>query len=186
MKYTNAVKLTNRQISWLITVVICIALGSFGAGYFWGEKKSAERFLQRIGQDSLSDQVYSSICSLYDSNGELEQNTENDTLEIEEYAKEGNNQEAQETIVEAVSKVEYYAQLVGFSTAKHAQQFVERLSKKGIVTHVQERKSRTARGKIINWYQVVTDPYTNRAALISLVEQVKEQERLHDVRIVTV
>ena len=185
MRHTDIVKLTNRQISWLLAVVICIAIGSFGAGYFWGEKRSAERFLQRIGQDSLSDQVYSSICSLYDSDSELKQNTEDDILEddAEEVTKEESGQEAEE---ETVPKVAYYAQLVGFGTAKNAQQFVERLAKKGIITHVQGRKSRTARGKIINWYQVVTDPYTDKGALISLVEQVKEQERLHDVRIVTV
>jgi len=181
MRYNYAIKLTNRQISWLIAVVIVIALGSFSGGYFWGEKKSAERFLQRIGQDALADQVYSSICSLYDTDSDTERRAENNASE--EISKEETEGEIREQVV---SDVAYYAQLVGFGTIKKAQQFVERLSKQEITAYVRERKSKTVRGKVINWYQVVTDPYTDKDSLIALVEKVKIQERLHDVRIVTI
>jgi len=181
MRHTDIIKLTNRQISWLIVIVIFIALGSFSGGYFWGEKKSAERFLQRVGQDALADQVYSSICSLYDTDSDTEQHVENSATE--DMSKEEPESEVQEKMV---PKVAYYAQLVGFGTTKKAKQFVERLEKDKIVAYVRERKSKTARGKVINWYQVVTDPYTDKDALIALVEKVKIKERLHDVRIVTI
>jgi len=189
MRHTN-ITLTNRHIGWLISVVIVISLGSFGAGYFWGEKKSAERFLQRIGQEAFADQVYSSVCSMYDSENEIEVRSENGNEGYQEESdktQEVVKKEAQQEIIQEINpKVAYYAQLVGFGTAKKAKQFVERLTRNGIVAHVRERKSKSARGKVILWYQVVSDPYTNKDALISLVEKIKHDEHLHDVRIITV
>ncbi|TET06582.1 SPOR domain-containing protein [Candidatus Dependentiae bacterium] len=186
MRHTDSIKLNNRQIGWVIATVIFIALISFSAGYFWGEKKSAERFLNRIGQEALADQVYSSICSLCDTENELELQQENGVAEndSEEPGKEIEGK--QENNAEMTPTVAYYAQLVGFGTAKKANQFVGQLEKKGITAHVRERKSKTARGKIISWYQVITDPYIEKNALIVLVEKIKEQEHLHDVRIVTI
>ena len=184
------INVTNRQINWMIAIVVFIAVGSFGAGYFWGEKKSAERFLQRIGQEAFSDQVYSSICSLYDSDNESDQRGENVVTEAENVPEETSKQEVVATTKESAKKMvpreAFYAQLVGFGTSKKAKQFVERLSKKGITAHVRDRKSKTARGKLITWYQVVTDPYTDKDALITLVEKVKADEHLHDVRIITI
>lgn len=193
MRHTN-IRLTNRQISGLIALVVFLALGSFSAGYFWGEKKSAERFLQRIGQESFGDQVYSSICSLYESDNESEARSENgnengvaelastDNASSELSADENEKNEQEEITPDVV----YYAQLVGFGTIVKAKQFVERLAKKGMTAHLRERKGKTARGKSMSWYQVVTEPYRDKDELIALVEKVKLEERLHDVRIVTV
>lgn len=187
MRHTS-IEVTNRQIGWLVAIVIVIFLGSFSAGYFWGEKKAADRFVQRVEQDALADQVYSSICSLYDSDTESDLRAENGATEQsnEEIASQEAAQESASVVEEAVSNEVFYAQLVGFGTTKKAKQFVERLSKKGITSHMRERKSKTAQGKNICWYQVVTDPYTDKNTLIALVEKVKQEERLHDVRIVTI
>jgi len=187
MRHTNSIEVTNRQIGWLVAIVIVFSLGSFSAGYFLGEKKSAERFIQRVEQDALADQLYSSICSLYENESEPNLRTRSGSTEspdgetVKEKEKE-NEEVTEETATETI----FCAQLVGFGTAKKAKQFVERLAKKGVTTHVRERKSKTARGKTIVWYQVVTDLYTNKNVLIGLVEKVKQEERLHDVRIVTI
>lgn len=82
-------------------------------------------------------------------------------------------------------EAEYFAQLVGFGTAHAAQQFVQRLSRKEIPVMVRKRQSRTARGRFITWYQVVTEKYSDRAELDRLVQRLKKEEKLNDVQIVT-
>jgi hypothetical protein len=186
MRHTDSIKLNNRQIGWVIATVIFIALISFGAGYFWGEKKSAERFLNRIGQEALADQVYSSICSLCETDNELETQQENGVAENDSEESIKATERKQENNEEMTPGSAYYAQLVGFGTVKKANQFVDQLEKREINAHVRERKSKTARGKVISWYQVITEPYNDKNALIALVEKIKEQEHLHDVRIVTI
>jgi len=193
MRHTS-IEVTNRQIGWVIAVVMMISLGSFSVGYFLGEKKAADRFVHRVEQDVFADKIYSSMCSLYDGESESESPAENGPVEQAEQANEegaalANQEEEQENssaIEKMVSNNAFYAQLVGFGTSKKAKLFVDRLANKGIVVHMRERKSKTARGKNICWYQVVTDPYTDKNALVSLVEKVKQAERLHDVRIVTI
>ena len=185
MKDNRIITLSSRHMSWLLVGIIVIALGSFGGGYFWGEKKSAERFLKRIGQEVLSDEVYSSVCSLGDTaNEEIDEgevtvaqlDTSQDST-VESIKEDQEEREAQET---------YYAQLIGYGTLKRAKKFVEKLTNEGFAVHIRERKSKSTRGKVISWYQVVTDPYVDQTKLIEMVEVVKKQERLHDVRIVTV
>ena len=36
------------------------------AGYFLGQKSGVEKFATKMEQDSLADQIYSSLCTLYD------------------------------------------------------------------------------------------------------------------------
>jgi len=187
MRHTS-IEVTNRQIGWVVAIVMVISLGSFSAGYFWGEKKAADRFVARVEQDALADQVYTSICSLYENDLESDARTENGSSEQsnEEVASLGQEQESAAVSEPSESNEVFCAHLVGFGTSKKAKQFVERLAKKGITVHLRERTSKTPRGKRICWYQVVTDPYTDKNALIALVEKVKRDEHLHDVRIVTI
>lgn len=79
----------------------------------------------------------------------------------------------------------YHAELIGFGTLQGAKRFAQRLEKKQIPVTVNKRVSKTAKGRIVTWYQVVTKPYTNKDELVSLVNIIKQQERLNDVRIVS-
>ena len=80
-------------------------------------------------------------------------------------------------------KTQHYAQLAGFSSLKNAEAFVVRLNKKQIPVLIKERVSRTAKGRSVTWYQVVTEPYEDQDALNSVVDILKKEEKLHDVRI---
>ncbi len=80
---------------------------------------------------------------------------------------------------------QYYAQLIGFGTFKAAHQFTNRLLHKNISVSVRKRQSKTTKGKVITWYQVITDVFNNKDALIELVETVKKETTLHDIRIVS-
>ena len=74
--------------------------------------------------------------------------------------------------------------LNGFGTLKAADRFVNRLQKKGIPVEVKKRISKTVRGKIIAWYQVVTKEYTDKSVLEKLVATLKKDEKLKDPSII--
>ncbi len=78
----------------------------------------------------------------------------------------------------------YYAQLIGFGTQQAAQRFVKKLAKKQIPVEIVKHCSRTAQGKTINWYQVVTMPYEDKQQLLNLVDSVQKTEKIQDARIV--
>lgn len=80
---------------------------------------------------------------------------------------------------------EYFAQLAGFGTARAAQQFAQRLARKEIAVVVKKRQSRSARGKFVSWYQVVTEKFDDKVELEKLVHRLEQEEKLKDVRIVT-
>lgn len=84
-----------------------------------------------------------------------------------------------------VQSAQYFAQLVGFGTARAAQQFAHRLSLKEIPVIVRKRQSRTARGRFISWYQVVTEKFDDRTELEAIIEKIEGEEKLNDVRIIT-
>jgi len=85
------------------------------------------------------------------------------------------------------NSVHYVALLAGYRTQRSAQQFVQRLGKKGIKAEVKTRVSTNSKKSSRSWYQVTTQRHDNRQELLSLVEQLKDQEHLgDDVRIVEV
>ncbi len=77
----------------------------------------------------------------------------------------------------------YYAQLAGFGTAKAAQRWAHHLQKKGTPVFVKKRSSRSARGSLISWYQVVTERFQDKAKLEELVATIKKEEKISDVHL---
>lgn len=80
---------------------------------------------------------------------------------------------------------QYYAQLAGFGTAKAAQRLVYRLHQKGIPVFVRKRNSRSARGTLISWYQVVTERFQDKTKLEELITTIKKEEKITDVHLVS-
>ncbi len=193
---------TNRHLGWIVSVVILSSFFVFMAGYFLGQKKGVEKFATKMEQDSLADQIYSSLCTLYDVGDELTENS-GDSSVVE--AAETNEQialvekneasiaSAQPQVAEVLkdenvgepSGACYYAQLLGCGSAKTAEQFVKRWLARGVELDVQKRQSRSAQGKIRYWYQVVSGRYNKKEDLDVLVQRISSQEKLQDVRIVT-
>ena len=95
------------------------------------------------------------------------------------------SQESSEIISVQNNGREYYAQLVGFSSQQAAQQFVKKLATRDITAHIKQRPSKTAKGRTVYWYQVITESFTNKEELLKLVDTIKHREKLHDVRIIT-
>ncbi len=197
----------SRQVSILVVVALAIACIVFLGGYFIGKKHMMEQFVARIEQDSFADQVYSSLCDLYDYDMEetsiasqpleeqqlVEHSLEEQQLDQERNQKDtqlvsnisaDNETEQKQASVEelqseqAVAAPSYYAQLLSYHSKRYADIFVQKLMKKNIPVEVRTRKSVTARGESKPWYQVVTKPYTDREELQVLVDRVSREEKI--------
>lgn len=209
----NGLFIHNRQLSLIVAGAIFLSFFVFMGGYFWGQKNVVESFANKIGQDSFSDQIYSSVCSLCDNGniedtegeedagGETEVETEGDIQTLQatlDNAQQSNQMIEQSNAVSDEHKTiadnatdeneagqtQYYAQLVGFGTDHAAQQFVEKMSRKDITVVVKKRASRSARGKFVSWYQVMTEKYDDKNELLTLVERLKNEEKLKDITII--
>jgi len=201
--------LTSRHVSWLVSSIVMICFFTFIAGYFLGKKKAVEKFYSKIKQDSFADHIYYSMCSMYDKADELQgedggnMQTEVATLSAESTEKkekiivsnlpekQENLKEKKESVVQVAQELDiksdnkYYAELIGFGTERAAQRFANKLLKDNISVSVKRRRSKSPRGRVIYWYQVITEKFSDRNDLIALVDDISVQERLKDVRIVS-
>lgn len=192
--------LTNRHVSWSLSTLLFMIFFIFMVGYFMGKKRSMDQLNYKIDQESLTDNIYSSMYALYDGKVKPESA---DTIDPDEEVAENDSTEdsALEQTIDVLSheKIssevtapisisdghEYYAQLVGFNSERTAQQFVQKLAQRDITAHIKQRSSKTAKGRMIYWYQVVTETFSNKGDLMTLVEAIKRRDKLHDVRIIT-
>ena len=206
-KSTEGLFVPNRQLSLIVSSIILINFCVFIGGYFLGQKKSVERFVNKVEQDSFADQIYSSMCAIGETVVETENDVASESSDGDEAIKRNEETRMQVASEESISEtsdrqdanppvqvvknltetptVEHYAQLIGFGSARSAQLFVERLQKRDMPVFVKKRQSRTAKGRLISWYQVVTEKFTDKAELLSVVNKLKHEEKLNDVRIIT-
>lgn len=199
----QGVFLNTRHMSWALSVILMLNFFVFMAGYFLGKKKILEHLNYKIDQESLTDHVCSSMYALYDS--KLQPSSSSDNVEPEEETEviehEPDLDPAPDATVSAASEAliipvndsipikenshEYYAQLVGFGSKHAAQQFINKLAQRDITAHMKQRTSKTSKGRIVYWYQVITETFAKKDDLVQLVEIIKQREKLHDVRIMT-
>lgn len=184
------VVISSQHTSWVLVVLVLLNAGSFAIGYFWGKRTGAQEWSTTISRDAFADQIYNSLCLASianddDKDGDTNSQDEDDSADnsdTELVAQTGDTEAAPEQGLEV--KTQYYAQLAGFSSLRHAEAFVARLNKKQIPVLIKERVSRSSKGRSVTWYQVVTEPYEDQDALNSVVAILKKEEKLHDVRIV--
>lgn len=162
--YNSILYLTSRQVSWLAASTVVFAFCIFIAGYVLGQKKALEEYNLR-GK--------SSFFSSYMQSDEVINDMPEDQLSSSSSNIDGN-----------VSK-QYYAQLIGFGTLRAADKFVDRLQQKNFPVKVVERHSKTAQGKKIIWYQVVTEVFDKKDDLIAFTRKIEKEERLNDIRIIS-
>lgn len=181
-----------RRLSFLIAGGILLSSAIFVASYFLGKKSSHELFAQRMEQDSFADQIYYSMCALYDSEIE-EDDAEHSKSDHDTDSSSSFSAVPLVTVAPASTAVvpgdggtSYYAPIAGYGSEKEAQKLVVRLKNHGIATKVKERQSKTSRrNKTIVWYQVVTDTYTNKSELVAVVDMVKNIAHVKDIQILS-
>jgi hypothetical protein len=198
-KDAHGIYISTRQLSYLIAGGAGICSVIFLIGYFWGYKQSSEYFTNKLEEGSLADQVCSSMYALYDKGRALSDDDQDDDV-VQETVAEMTDQEehsgdatliadspAPPVTVSAVpvAKEKYQAQLAGFGSHKAAIACATKLQTAGHAVQVHKRVSKTAKGKQITWYQVVTASYTNKKELEALVKKLEQEERFKDIQIVT-
>jgi len=181
--------LSNRQLSFVIAGNIILLFTTFILGYFWGQKYAVEHFVDKIHNGSFADQIYSSLFSLQEGSVVPENSMQSPIMADTEQPICKKESDQQDTMIsqldnKPIVSAKYYAQLIGFGTLKAANRFVNRLQKKGIPVEVKKRISRTVRGRIIAWYQVVTKEYADKSVLEKLVTTLKKDEKLKDPSII--
>jgi len=181
---------SNRQLSFVVAGNIILLFTTFVLGYFWGQKYAVEHFVDKMHNDSFADQIYSSLFSLQEGSVTPENSVQFPIVSDTEQSickKESDEQDAMTSHLDnkpSTVPINYYAQLIGFGTLKAANRFVNRLQKKNISVKVKKRVSKTVRGKVIAWYQVVTKEYTDKSVLEKLVATLKKDEKLKDPSII--
>jgi len=174
----NNITITMRQLSIIVSAGLIAGFFIFISGYFLGKKRAAEEFSYRIDQESLADQIYSSMCILSDTKDESDEDEENsDENEISEMAKQ--SEPKNEMVTESSAKPtenqkNYKITLAGFSAAQseEASKMVARLSKKGYGARVVEIESKTPKGKSVTWYQVTAQVCANPGDLPALQQEI--------------
>ena len=181
-QFNSMLYITSRQVSLVAASIILLSFFIFIAGYFLGQRKALEQFTQSVEQDAFADHIYSNMYALYD----MQQAHGQQVTPEQPSAPDERTKLAHKTTPEQkpVNK-HYYAQLIGFGTSRAAARFVERVQQKNMSVKVKERHSKTAQGKKIIWYQVVSDSFSSKDDLMAFVVKIKKEERLKDIRIVT-
>ncbi|EKD48406.1 MAG: hypothetical protein ACD_64C00332G0002 [uncultured bacterium] len=202
----NGLFIPTRQATAYTSFALSLLGAVFMAGYFFGKQHMIDQCVTKIEHDSFADQISASLCSLYDQELEslfvqkeaelLDDSIELDSLPV---ISENAQFDAPEMVVADCSQVieepalpeapisspEHYAQLIGYGTQKAADQFAQRLQKKGIPAVVKIRKSQTAQGKKSTWYQVVTEPFSDKHALEQLVQRIAKDEKIQGIQLVS-
>lgn len=206
--------ISNRSISSLVVGGMIVMMGSFSIGYFFGKQFYIDQYAAKIEQESFADHIYTSLCSIYDQSGqsnvldledtesknaEIEQekvivmHPEQDDLsdEVRDFLREdgqagesGNSLSPIILTEDNVLPERHYAQLIGFGTKKFAEQFVQKMKRKHVDVYIQSRNSKTAKGKKIAWYQVVTEQYADYTRLEDLVDRIAKEEKIKGIKIV--
>ncbi len=180
-----------RQVNMLSAGALIIAAVVFMGGYFIGKKHMMEQFVAQVETDSFADQVYSSMCVLYDADtgGEsmLLVAADRDPSSLDELRRTSDDEGEPLTVQNAKDSVNlpaYVGQLLSYHVRRYADSFVQKLAKKNIPLEVRTRKSVTASGEAKEWYQVVTKPYADRHELEVVVEQLSREEKIEGAHII--
>ena len=202
------ITLSNRQASLFIAAGLLIIFFSFITGYFWGKRSAISQFCMSVEQSSFADRIYTSMCELSETEPPTTQETvavgqEQSTdvpvtsADADQVAEEQEDlgvsldhdsvqhvvQAVVETQVKSAEVERYHAQLVGSGSEQLAEKFAQRLRKKGMPVKVEAKKSKSTKGKIRSWYQVVTQDFTSKNELEALVARISKEEKLSGVRI---
>ncbi len=183
---TTVLALNRTAVSRLVAVGSLVCFFIFVAGYFWGKKHATESFMSAVAEEATVDRLQVSLNTIAPVGGPVDSMVDAMEETTAPSPEVGLQEQAQEQEPESnESGKKYSAQLVGFGTARNADQFIKKLARHGISeVEVSSRTSRMNGGKKRTWYQVVTKPFADHQRVVALVDRIKQVEKLHDVRII--
>lgn len=163
---TDFLVVDRRHTSWLVAGAILLLIITFVAGFLWGKRHMVLELQQERADKAFVDKAYFSILS------EPQENPGQRPADSEQGQ------------ADAAEEVWYQAQLIGFGQLTRAQAFIAKMERQGIAVRLETRKSHNGNKRMV-WYQVVTQPTTDRRELELLAQKLKTTERLRNVKIVT-
>lgn len=188
LKDTHGLVLSSHELKYGGTALIFVVLFVFAGGYFLGKKRAYEELAVRYDDECFADKVNQSLSSLYEqgdnepsdsSDAESDNAPEEDACATVPLAESNELQkDAQDEMRELA-----YAQLCGFGTRYMAEAYVGRLKRRAIEATIVERQSRSKKGKMVTWYQVITGTMDKRE-LEELVKELKKDDKLSGVQII--
>ena len=113
----EALLVTKKSASYMLSTFLLIIFFVFIAGYFWGHQTAVEEFSANIEQQSFADQIHYSLSCCVDDNQTLYSydDSAEQELELEEQAPAVCPQQ-QITVQKPESSERYCAHLVGFQS----------------------------------------------------------------------
>lgn len=196
---TNDMHIKQNQISYIMSFSVMLFFLFFMAGFYWGRRTALKYVLNQFESDSLADKLSYAFYTLQDVQDLECSESEDSEQAIAEESLTDNNQKAEisegsathssEIAEEPVSDSQiklYRAYLVGFGTEKIAQKNLNYMQSCGLDVELLTRSSKTPKGRIIKWYQIVTKPLADMQELQDIVEKAKKAVKLNnDIQIVT-
>lgn len=155
---------------------LLLGFSFFIAGYFVGKRHSFQELMAQTEKESLTDQVYTAVSSLYDGPHESVPGALEELLEVEPIKEEKNAQAQSEG-------PRYYAQLASFPRLQDAQALVARLAKQDIAVDIKKVPSKSRQGRVVQWFQVITPSFANQEELKKLTAKIKKLEKIKDILI---
>jgi hypothetical protein len=179
--------INRQQLSLLLSFALLLSIVVFISGYFIGQRQAIEQFSSQIDQESLADTIYTSLYSLTDNHA-LDTSASQEASQLSDTDVSLQSQQEQTKVAGELnpSAKKHYAALAGFGSQHGAALFAHKMNNQGIPVSIKTRYSKTMRGRKIAWYQVVTAPYDSRDELQEIVDKLIREQRLHDVRFVTI
>lgn len=209
-KNEQGIFIVHRHAAWIVSLIIVWSFFAFISGYFLGQRALLEQFSTRLEQDSLSDKIYSSLCTLYevDNEGEVTDNDadtsvadtsvtdtnsteisvtdtsiERQELTVADGVKEQPSQKEERKKPEEKKMRTYYAPLAGFGSAERAYAFAKRCTDKNVKVVVKKKPSKSIKGRTHYWYQVITQPYEDKKMLMTALDAIKRTEHIRTISI---
>lgn len=185
-----------RHISIIIASILFMQCATFITGYFLGKKQPVDGYVQQAMNDVLADTIYTSVVS----HGTVPEQLATDTISATindvhtSIVTMDPIRKKQDTVsIDCLDNVtdnhevdkKYYAELIGFGTEAAALQFVKKLAGRGITVEMKKRTSKTARGKVTFWYQVITPLFESKNEMQAFTDGIIASEKLKNVQIRT-
>lgn len=174
------IQIARRQASYILALAIMITVAVFTVGYFWGRWTAMQVMSEKVEQDSFIDQAHYALLAMYNepatSVGSLARSTDlngEGTVEVAAIVQDDKNTDQTKN---------YQGLIIGFGHYKSARDFVSKMAGRGITTLIRERASWNGTHKRV-WYQVVTEPYANRAELEKLVAKISRISKVKNAKI---
>lgn len=186
--YNNLI-VDRKTVSIFTAILVMLGVFAFVVGYFWGYRRASAEVQASLSRTSFADQVSYNASHEFSGKG-MEADIINPVAENIIVITDSNSAPQEAAVATELlqasatgTSLTYYAELIGFGRLKAAQVFVDKMKQKGYPVTIRKRVSKAGGGKVVNWYQAITENFDDKIKLQQLVDTIKKTEHLQDIKI---